>query len=266
MYRTILLVGLISLMLTGCGKPHQHNPHDGLRIIAMAPNTAEILYALGMSNQIVGVNRFCTYPPDVTNKPSVGGMYDPNMEQIVTLQPDLVIGLTTQKEIATQLFQLNIRFVGVAHETIHDILQSIQTLGAVCGKEAEAQRLIQSLEQSAQSHPSPESKPKPRVLVCVGHDEPLSRMYVAAKNTLYDELIDRAGGQNACTLSGGYPEISPESLLIMNPDIVIDIGSMSCSSNSWKPYRAVIMTNDYASIPGPRFTLLLQDFIRVIHE
>ncbi len=268
-----------ALLLAGCGERTTQKPHAGLRVVAMAPSTAEILYALGLSNEVVGVSRFCSYPPDVTNKPSVGGLYDPNWEMIVALQPDFVIGLTTQKETETQLKALGIGFIGVSHEHIAEIMQSILTIGKACGAETKAHELFQTLELTASEHRIfPEGR-KPKVLVCVGHDESLSRMYVAAKGTFYDELIECAGGVNACESSGGYPEISPEGLTTMRPDVVIDILPASLAgaskrpanignftSNAWKPYRAVVMTNDYAWIPGPRFVLLLEDFAKALHE
>jgi iron complex transport system substrate-binding protein len=257
-----------ALLLAGCGE-RTAQKHAGLRVVAMAPNTAEILYALGLSNSVVGVSRFCSYPPDVTNKPTVGGLYDPNWEMIVALQPDLVIGLKTQKEIEGQLKALGIEFLGVSHEHIGEILQSILTIGKACGAEKNAQSLFQSLEKQTADFSNVWKNPKPKVLVCVGHDEGLSRMYIAARGTFYDELIGLAGGTNACAVTAGnYPEISPEGLAVMNPDVVIDILPMvgKNSSNHWKNYRAVTMTNDYASIPGPRFVLLLEDFAKAIHE
>lgn len=265
-----------ALLLAGCGERTVQKKHSGQRIIAMAPNTAEILYALGWSNEVVGVSRFCSYPPDVTNKPTVGGLYDPNWEMIVALQPDLVIGLKTQKEIEAQLKALGIEFLGVEHEHIREILQSILTIGEACGAKTEAQELFQTLEKQTAGFSTPWKNSKPKVLVCVGHDESLSRMYIAARGTFYDELIERAGGINACQeTTGNYPEISPEGLASMNPDVVIDIfpniGSRLSLhpdefSNAWKNVRAVAITNDYAWIPGPRFVLLLQDFVKAIHE
>jgi iron complex transport system substrate-binding protein len=257
-----------ALLLAGCGE-RTVQKHTGLRVIAMAPNTAEILYALGLSNEIAGVSRFCSYPPDVTNKPTVGGLYDPNWEMIVALQPDLVIGLTTQKEIEGQLNALGIDFLGVSHEHISEILQSILIIGKACGAENNAQSLFQSLEKQASPDAVSSGHRNPRVLVCVGHDESLSRMYIAARGTFYDELIGLAGGINACEeTTGNYPEISPEGLAAMHPDVVIDILPTigNVSSNSWKPYRAVTITNDYAWIPGPRFVLLLQDFSNAIRQ
>ena len=258
-----------ALLLAGCGERRVQSPHQGLRIVAMAPNTTEILYALGLSNSVVGVSHYAVYPPDAAQKPSVGGTYDPNWEMIVALQPDLVVGLDSQKDIAAQLKALGIPFLGVAHEHISEIMQSILTIGKVCGAEAEAQALFQTLEATALRLTVSSGDRKPRVLVCVGHDESLSRMYVAGKGTFYDELIEHAGGVNACGETvAKYPEISPEGLTVMHPDVVIDIlpNPGHFTSSDWRPYRAVVITNDYASIPGPRFVLLLQDFINAIHE
>jgi len=257
-----------ALLLAGCGERIEP-VHNGLRIVAMAPNTAEILYALGLSNAVVGVSGYTVYPPEAAQKPFVGGTYDPNFEMIVALQPDLVVGLETQKDIQARLKALGIPFLGVAHEHISDIMQSILTVGKACGAEAEAQQLYQSLEKQLAGFSAVQTNAGKRVLVCVGHDESLSRMYVAAKGTFYDELIERAGGINVCTETAQkYPEISPEGLAVMRPDIIIDISPTPGKnvSREWTPYRAVSMTNSYAFIPGPRFVLLLQDFIKATHE
>ncbi len=244
-------------------------PHKGLRIVAMAPNTGEILYALGLSNAVIGVSRYTIYPPEAAQKPSVGGTYDPNFEMILALQPDLVVGLETQADIRAQLKALGIPFLGVAHEHISEIMQSVLTIGKACGAQAEAQALFQTLEKQLTDFSSTRINSGKRVLVCVGHDESLSRMYVAGKGTFFDELIERAGGVNACgETAAKYPEISPEGLTAMRPDVVIDIfpNAGKFSAAAWTPRRAVVITNDYASIPGPRFVLLLQDFIKAIHE
>ena len=258
-----------ALLFAGCGEQRVQHQHTGLRIVAIAPNTTEILYALGLSNSVVGVSHYAAYPPGAAQKPSVGGTYDPNFEMIVALQPDLVVGLETQKDIQAQLKALGIPFLGVAHEHISEIMQSILTIGKACSAEAEAQKLCQSLEKQLADFSTVQTNAGKRVLVCVGHDESLSRMYVAGKGTFYDELIEHAGGVNACRETAAkYPEISPEGLTTMRPDVVIDIlpNPGKFTSGDWKPYRAIVITNDYASIPGPRFVLLLQDFIKATHE
>ncbi|MFA6173086.1 MAG: ABC transporter substrate-binding protein, partial [Kiritimatiellales bacterium] len=77
MFRLTVISVTLTLLLTGCGEQRVQNPHQGLRIVAMAPNTTEILYALGLSNSVVGVSHYAVYPPDAAQKPSVGGTYDP---------------------------------------------------------------------------------------------------------------------------------------------------------------------------------------------
>lgn len=270
MKKRILFLLSASLWLSGCEKaPPQSPAEDGLRIISMAPNITEILYALGLSNNVVGVSRYSTYPPEAAEKPVVGALYDPNWEKIVSLQADLVIGLKTQKETEAQLQALDIDFVGVSHEHIRDILQSILTLGKICGAENEAQRLLQTLKKETEWLTVPPETRKPRVLVCIGHDATLSRMYIAGKHTFYDELLTLAGGTNACGQTRiPYPEISPEGLRAIDPDLILDLlpPQETFSPEIWGEQSVITLTNDYSFIPGPRFVLLLEDFVKAIHE
>jgi iron complex transport system substrate-binding protein len=288
--KQIFVIFAAALLLAGCGEREEPSAHlrrcDEMRIVSIAPNVTEILYSLGLSNQVVGVSRYSNWPPEAAEKPRVGGTYDPNWEAIVSLHPDLVVGLDSQREIAAQLKQLNIKFLGVPHERVEEIMQSILIIGEACGAEEKAQQIFQTLEASLcrrgfqpRSHDrdvptnptklEASSTHRPKVLVCIGHDEQLTRMYVAARNTFYDDLITLAGGVNACEQTAvKYPEISPEALHAMNPDLIIDISPnlKSSVSNDWKPYRAVGITNSYAFIPGPRFDLLLNDFSNVIRQ
>jgi len=263
----------ITLLFAGCSEPSSQTPHlrkcGKLKIVSTAPNVTEILYSLGLSNEVVGVSRYSTYPPEAADKPQIGGTYDPNWEMIVSLKPDLVIGLDSQEEMAVQLKALDIDFLGVPHERIDEVIQSILIIGEACGAEEKAAELVSRLQKNIENAPPFKKIEQLKVLVCVGHNEQLTRMYVAAHNTFYDDLIRLAGGINACTQTAiKYPEISPEGLRAMRPDLIIDIspGLPAETIERWAPYRAVLMTNSYAFIPGPRFGLLLTDFIGAIHE
>lgn len=269
-----------ALLLTGCGPEPEIESHapscDSLQIVSMAPNVTEILYALDLGSNVVGVSSYSDYPLEAQEKPRVGGTYDPNLEMIVSLHPTLVIGLDSQKEIASQLGQLGIDFLGVPHERVAEIMQSILIIGDACGAEKNARQLFQTLKNSVRQTSDQSTHAPPKILVCIGHDEQLTRMYVAAKDTFYDDLINLAGGTNACRQTAiKYPEISPESLQAMQPDLIIDLIPNTGSrlrlhpeefSEAWAPYTAALFTNDYAFIPGPRFGLLLEDFTRAIHE
>lgn len=264
--RRVCFAFLLGASLFSSGKPAQNK----LRIVAMAPNTAEIIYSLGLGDQVVGVNRFTAWPKEAAEKPSVGGTYDPNYEKILSLRPDLVVGLESQEEIAGKLRALGVDFVGVPHERISEIMESIRIIGRVCGAEEKAESLFQSLKTRL-NHLSSEPS-STRILVCVGHDETLSRMYVAGKNTFYDDLIELAGASNACDVTiQKYPEISPEGLRSMNPDLVINIAPGTKNDPDeldklWQPWKTVTITNSYAAVPGPRFISLLEDFTRAVQQ
>jgi iron complex transport system substrate-binding protein len=267
------------MLSAGCGRPiPEESSTRPERIISMAPNTTEILFALGLSNRVVAVNRFSTFPPAVRELPHIGGLYDPNWEEIAALRPDLVVGLETQQEIAGNLRLLQIPFVGVSHERIDEILSAILAVGKACHAEEEAENLVRLLQQEIEAADTPPDARTlhpalPAVLVCISRDEVAQRCYIAARDTLYDEIVALAGGVNACTETvQKYPEVSPEGLLALNPDIIIDIGP-TAGLDAWQQYatlpavqhrRITVITNDYASIPGPRFVKLLADFRKAI--
>ena len=258
---------LLCFLLTACGEREIKRQTGELRIVAMAPSIAEILFALGLADETVGVNRYSAYPPEVKEKPFIGGLYDPNWERVVSLRPTLAIGLDSQRELASQLNQLGIPFVGVAHERVDDIMKSILEIGDAAGTRAPAEKLYNELKTQMEKFSRTPAERAPKILVCVGRDETFSRMYVAAKNTFYDDIITAVGGVNACVVtSAKYPEISPDGLATMRPDIIIDILPEHHQTAPPDRARTVVMTNDYAWTPGPRFILLMQDFSEVIRE
>jgi len=280
-----ILLAVALLFSAGCGGLDEPATRSE-RIISIAPNTTEILYALGLGDRVVGVSRFCNYPSEVEDKPVVGGLYDPNWEKIAMLRPDFVVGLDTQQDIAGHLKQLHIPFLGVSHEHIGEILEAILMIGEACGAEEQAEQLVSELRREMGRIRSPSGPPAlsivekrasrrdvPTVLVCISRDETANRCYIAARNTFYDELIELTGGVNACTETRQkYPEISPEGLIALNPDIIIDIGP-TAGLDAWRHYltlpavqnnRITIIPETYASVPGPRFVKLLENFKEAI--
>ncbi|NQT40991.1 MAG: ABC transporter substrate-binding protein, partial [Planctomycetes bacterium] len=117
-------------------------PEDCRRIVSMAPSVTETLFALGLGDRVVGVTRYCKYPPEADEKDEVGGHFDPNFEAIVALRPDLVILLVEQEESRQALNSLGIATLVVRHKDIEGVLESISTIGRVCGAEETAGQLL----------------------------------------------------------------------------------------------------------------------------
>jgi iron complex transport system substrate-binding protein len=257
------------------------------RIISLSPSTTETLFALGMGHKLVGVTRFCNYPPEAQKLPQVGGYLDLNYEALVTLKPDLVIILPEFEQVKNYLTELNIRYLIVNNKTIHDIIQTIQTLGQMGGVQNEAEMLVNRLQTRMQTIKKiTVLLPHPEVLISIGRTVgtgALEEVYIAGKNTLYNEMIELAGGKNTYNNSvQAYPMVSAEGILQMNPDIIIDlvtdmtekklteqqllkdwdsITSIQAAQNN----RIHILSDDFAVIPGPRFILFLEKLVKIIH-
>ncbi len=257
------------------------------RIISLAPNITETLFALGLGDRIVGVTRFCKYPPEALEKEKVGGFLDPNYEKIIELKPDLVIMLPEHEHIQKYINELGLKSIVVHNRSIGEILNTITIIGSICNSEKSASELLSKIESLMKTiEDKTEGKKQPRVLFSIGRtlgSSSLKEVYVAGKNTFFDELITYAGGVNAFEGNDiAYPEISREGLLYLNPDVIIDMVPVSGENNpdvsliakDWdcvpdinavKNNRVYVLNNDYSFIPGPRFILLLEDLARILH-
>ena len=257
------------------------------RIVSLSPGITETLFALGAGDRVVGVTRFCRYPPEARQKADVGGFLDPNYEAIVALKPDIVILLAVQEDVVRYLRELRIPYATVRNERIRDILDAVVTVGKVSGAEARARELVDDISGRMEKIARKTEKAgRPRVLVSIGRSPgsgSLDEVYAAGRNTFYDELIACAGGANAYKgFDIPYPALSAEGLMALNPAIVIDLvpdldkrGLTEADvRRDWekltgidavKNGRVHVISADYAVIPGPRFILFLEDLARIFH-
>ncbi len=118
----------------GCAPGQQPASSIPKRVISFAPSVTETLFALGLGDRVVGITRYCTYPPQVRNLPQIGGYLDPNFEMILSLKPDLVLLLKEHSSIAGFLKKNGIAFRAIDDENFCDILQSFRTIGGLFGK------------------------------------------------------------------------------------------------------------------------------------
>src|SRR5699024_6608980 len=151
---------------------------------------------LGLGEKVVGVTRYCHYPPQALTKSKVGGYLDPNLEAIVALRADLVISFPDNSILEQRLTRLGISTLQVRHQTLKDILASIRTIGTATNKEAEAKGLLTTLTlRMKEIKRKTANLSRPQVLVVMGR--PLKEVFIAGINDPYDEMIRIAGGINA---------------------------------------------------------------------
>lgn len=262
-------------------------PADPQRIVSLAPSITESLFALGLGDRVVGVTRYCEYPPEAQTRAIVGGFVDPNYEEIVKLKPDLVALLVIHDEAKARLAGLQIPVFAVDHRTIPGILDSFIQLADRCGvRDRGVQLAAQCQTRMDLIERKTHDLPRPRVLISSAREFGTGRIesvYAAGRNQWHDELIHLAGGENAYPNDGiAFPEISPEGILRINPDVIIELAPTAETGNYAKEQivaewdsvpslraaqekRIYILNGDYVGLPGPRFVQLLEDIARALH-
>ena len=266
------------------GKTAAPRPYN--RIISLAPSITQTLFALGLGNRVVGVTRYCLYPREAARREKVGGYFDPNFEAIASLEPDLVVALPEHKEVKKRLSSLGINVLTVDNTTIKDILDSILAIGTACDVRSKAEEMVRGLKERADASKKLTSDiPRPKVLVSFARgmgSYGIKNVYIAGRNTFYDELIELAGGTNAYQDERiMFPSVSREGIIALNPDIILDLIPLSEVKglkaadvlNEWADFtevkavregRVYVLGNDYVTLPGPRFILLLEDMKKSI--
>jgi iron complex transport system substrate-binding protein len=276
------LVLLLALLSAGCGKPQSVEPRSGIpeRIISLAPNITETIYALELEDKLVGATTYCTYPAAALDVARVGGFGQYNYEAIVSLQPDLVILHKEYDSDKTRLDSLGIPYLETGSYFIADILKTIAAIGQTCGAEAQAEALIQSLNRQLDELTRVPGK-RPNVLITFSGsaDQDIEQVHAFGTECIHNELLEIAGGHNVVQGKLPYSTLSREAILRLNPDLIIELApGMPPTENplqAWNSFEAVNavknkqvhqLTGDYTCIPGPRFIQTLEDFERLIRQ
>jgi len=202
------------------------------RIVSLAPSTTEILFALGLGDNIVGVTTFCDYPEEAKKKPKIGGMSNPSLEAVVTMKPDLVVMTTdgNPKEFEARLRSLNIRTYVFTARRLAELPQGIRDMGVVVGVKERADKLAREIETGINNVKTrksamvtdhdvrnPQSAMHKKVLFIVW-PEPL---IVAGPGTVMNDAIALLGYENiAAAAKTSYPKYSIEEVIRQAPDVI----------------------------------------------
>ena len=192
------------------------------RIVSLAPSLTEILFALGLDEEVGGVTVFSDYPPAAATKPKVGSFWNPNIEAVVAARPDLVItlGFAQHKSFAERLERTGYNGLAVEVEKVSDLFRVIGEIGAAANRRQQADELIAGMKRklSALSNLIGTEK-KVRVLWVVQRNP----LRVAGRDTFVNEMIGLAGGENAIgpTLHK-YPPIGAEQVIASRAEVIIE--------------------------------------------
>jgi len=191
------------------------------RIVSLAPGLTEILYSLGLDEEIAGVTSYCNWPQQARQKPRIGGFTNPSLEKIVSLKPDLIIVTAdgNRKDIIQHLERIGLSVYVTNPSDTDGILKSILHIGEITNREKEAGKLVQKLQKRLNNIAEQIShKSKPRVFFQIG----LEPVITVGRGTLINETIERAGGINVASLNTArYPRYSAEGIMQASPEIIL---------------------------------------------
>ncbi len=234
------------------------------RIISLAPSHTEILFALGLNNEIVGVTTYCNYPEEASAKEKVGDAFNINIEKILELNPDLVIQYGPGKEdVNNKLKNAGVALLSYEPESIDEVISLIEEIGKITNRIAQANAVTVDMMSKRDYIINRVSKVEKKAKVFFEiWDEPLQ---AAGPGSFIDELIKLAGGENiASDAEGAYAQYDLEQLIERNPDVYLtskDLETKTIESikarpgysgiNAIKNNRRYIL-DPLISIPGPR--------------
>jgi iron complex transport system substrate-binding protein len=253
-------------------------PDHPRRLVSIAPSITETLYALGLQNLMVGDTDYCDYPPQARDLPHVGAMLNPNLEKIVSLKPDLVLGTdeANRRETADQLEHLGIPLYGVTARTVEGTIQSVADLGRVLNCDVPAQKLVASLRSRVVAvDRQVQGQPRLKVLFVVWY-RPL---ITAGSQTFISNVIQRAGGVSISDdIKMEWPHMGLEDVLSRAPDVILFPQTDAFAPGldefqklpGWRDLTAVknhriYFVSETIMRPSPRLIDALEELANILH-
>ncbi len=289
-FTTCLLLFLVSVVLVGgqgktlkddlgfdftIGTPPQ-------RIVSLAPNITEILFALGLGERVVGVTRYCDYPRQALEKEKIGGLVDPRLEKIVALNPDLIIGFRGNPlRILERIRRLRLPlFVLEMGADLESVFRLILTVGTITRSEKSAEALLLSLRSKYGAIQS--------ALGCAEHEPKVfislhgTGFWTCGNGSFLHDLLAKARGANvAGAVSRKWLHINREQLINEDPEVIIILARSwddFLKSRNWITNLAYLggiravrsesiyfLDQNQATRPGPRLIEALESLARLLH-
>ncbi len=249
------------------------------RIVSLAPNLTETVFALGLGARLAGVTDFCDYPAEARARPRVGGPINPNLEQIVSLHPDVVLATRAlnRPETVEALDRLGIAVYTTDPRTVEDVIASTRRLGEVLGAKSRGDAVAAAMEQRlTELSRRLAGRPARRVFFVVWLDPIIS----TGPHTFIADALHHAGAESVVNVPQDWPQINLEEVLRQNPDYLVFAGTHPDDPQStihslekrpgWSSLAAVreghfAVVSDALDRPTPRMLDAIEDLARQLH-
>lgn len=252
-------------------------PRYPKRVMALAPSTTEMLFAVCDESQIIARTQNCDWPAQVNKKPVVNN-YPMDYETLVRLKPDLIFTVQgiTSPEVAARIQELGIPVYFQTFEKVADIFDRLQDIGRMVHRDAYAQFYCDSLQQQLKALTTRKAKQAAKLKVlAITWSDPI---YVYGRNTIFTDKLRLIGADNAVpeVMAQPYPALTREYILKINPDVIIGGTFGKMDSTFFKQYpelkrvtayqtqRIYAATDDLMSRPSPRVVESVRELQSII--
>ena len=247
------------------------------RLISLAPNLTEIVFAVGGGDRLVGNTTYCDYPAQAKTIAKVGDSMQPSLERIIALRPQVVL-ISTASQLETFTQQLKDRNIAVFVTDPHDlegIFRSMEHVGQILGQTEQANELVKTLRDRVTAVEQAVQRSKPVRVFYQVSGEPL---YAAGRDSYVTDLLRRAGAVSVTAdVPGAWLKYSNESALAAKPEAIIlpTGGSMGAAnatvaealrnSPAARDGRVYKINDDHLARPGPRVVDGIETMARALH-
>lgn len=217
---TLLFLSLIFIVFTSCGSKTKNSTDDGLRLVSLVPSNTEILVGLSLGENIVALDEYSAEVNGVNKDAQVFKIGDPNIEELLKLNPDIVLisGHSSDELKYTELKNSGVKIINIeSPETIDGIYDSIILIGKEVGKEEEANKIVEDLKSKIQEIKNKVTGEPIRFYFEISQ---APYIYSFGKNTFLNEMVEICGGENIFSNLDGWIAPSEEAIINENPQII----------------------------------------------
>ena len=254
-------------------------PREAGRVVSLAPNLTEIVFALGNENHLAGDTDYCDYPAEAAQKPHVGGTVNPNLEEIVSLKPDLVLATKSinRRETVDALDHIGLPVFVTDPHSIEGMIASVEHIGAAMGVEKSAAALAEDLRgRLAGLDRRLAGDAQRRVLFVVWTDPLIS----VGRTSFIADAVRRAGGRSVVETKTEWPHVSMEEMVRLQPEFLIFASAHAGNTQhdidelrtrpGWKNLAAmqhgkIVILSDAINRPAPRMVDAIEQLARALH-
>ena len=288
--KLLCLLLVFVVVLTACGtksdQKHDEGQSEGhtyKRIISLMPSNTEILYELGLGDDVIGVSTVDDYPKEVKDKKQFDAM-KLNKESLMKAKPDLILAHESQKatndKVLKGLKDSGVKVVYVKDaQSIDEMYESFMQIGKVTHKEKAAKKLVKETKQNIENvKKSVPNDVKGQKVFMEISSEP--EIYTAGKETFFDDMLTQLKAENSFSNLKGWQKVSKEDIIKQNPDLMISTMGISSSEyqkminkrggfnqiKAVKHNKVKAVNGDEISRPGPRIDDGLKKLKEAIYE